>query len=259
MASPLAGDNSDARHVVAELIDAAGFDPMDLGPLYHGRWAEPDGLLFGRNGSASDLQSIYKQCTDQSADDELGQDEVCLWCFDLRAEPHVIAKASATLSSAERERASRFARDLLRDNFILARGILRMLLGHYCGLPPESLEFDYGPQGKPFLTRCSCQIRFNMSHSGEIAAYAFAWGCDVGVDVEQHRKLPDQEEIAKRYFSPAEYCELMTVPEHERAAAFYACWVRKEAFLKAKGGGLSIGLDSFQVVSAGPAAGDSFD
>jgi 4'-phosphopantetheinyl transferase len=122
-----------------------------------------------------------------------------------------------------------------------------MLLARYCGMPAARLEFDYGPQGKPSFSRCSCPIRFNISHSGEIAAYAFTRGCAVGIDVERQRKLPDLEEIAKHYFSPAEYCELMTIPEHERAAAFYACWVRKEAFLKAKGGGLSIPLDSFQV------------
>ena len=208
------------------------------------------GRCSAEYGSASDLQRIYQQCMDISAGGELGPDEVCLWCFDLRAEPHVVAKAGAILSFAERERASRFATDLLRDNFIVARGILRILLSRYSGLPPESLEFDYGPQGKPFLTRCSCPISFNMSHSGEIAAYGFAWGCALGVDVEQHRDLPDRDEIAKRYFSRSEYCELMTVPERERAGAFYACWVRKEAFLKAKGGGLSIPLDSFQVSAA---------
>jgi 4'-phosphopantetheinyl transferase len=247
VAVPLFGDDLDARHAVAELIDAAGFDPLDLGLLCHGRWAEPDAPLFGRDCAADQLLSLFRRCIESSGRNSLRPEEVCVWSFQLCSEPHLIARAEETLSREERERASQFRDGSLRDRAVLSRGLLRMLLAGYCGSPPESLEFACGPQGKPSLAGCASPVDFNVSHSGEIAAYAFTTGCAVGIDVERHRDLPDMEGIAGRYFSRAEFRELMDVPESDREAAFYDCWVRKEAFVKARGGGLSIPLDSFQV------------
>jgi 4'-phosphopantetheinyl transferase len=90
-----------------------------------------------------------------------------------------------------------------------------------------------------------------MSCSENLAAYAFAANRDLGVDVEKHRPCTDLEKIARRFFCPAEYEELLRVPDAERVPAFFDSWVRKEAFIKAAGGGLSIPLDSFRVSLTG--------
>jgi 4'-phosphopantetheinyl transferase len=114
-----------------------------------------------------------------------------------------------------------------------------------------TVEFVYGPQGKPMLAptlqNVSSTLRFNASNSGNLAAYAFAHGCEIGVDVERHRALPDFENIARRFFSPEETAELLELSPGEKTSAFFNCWTRKEAFIKALGGGLSIPLDSFRV------------
>ena len=93
----------------------------------------------------------------------------------------------------------------------------------------------------------SCSLRFNASNSGDLAAYAFTNGCEIGVDIEQHRALRDFENIARRFFSPEETAELLELSAAEKTAGFFNCWTRKEAYIKALGGGLSIPLDSFRV------------
>ncbi len=177
-------------------------------------------------------------------------DEVHVWCIKLCEESLLIQSVYSTLSEDERERAARFRCSSLQAAFILSRAILRALLAQYCDRTPSDIVFAYGQQGKPFLADRACSIRFNMSHSGGIAAYALNVGRKIGVDIEQHRSLPDMEQIAGRFFSPLEYGELMGVAVPEREVAFFNCWVRKEAYVKALGGGLSIPLDSFQVTLA---------
>lgn len=174
-------------------------------------------------------------------------DEVHVWCFKLCEEPLLIQSAFSALSEDERARATRFRSPSLQAAFILSRGILRRLLARFCDCTPSNVIFAYGQQGKPFLADRACPVRFNMSHSGGIAAYALNVSHEIGVDIEQHRPLPDMDQIAARFFSPLEYRELMGVAELEREVAFFDCWVRKEAYIKALGGGLSIPLDSFQV------------
>ena len=90
-------------------------------------------------------------------------------------------------------------------------------------------------------------MHFNLSHSGDLAAYAVTLASEVGIDVEQHRPMPDMAAIAQRFFSAKEYQSLLQVPEPERISAFFDCWVRKEAYVKARGGGLGMGLDNFHV------------
>jgi len=125
--------------------------------------------------------------------------------------------------------------------------MLRALLASYLGKEPAEVCFSYGPQGKPALADASCSLRFNTSNSSDLVAYAFTPGCEIGIDVEQHRPVHDWDRIAHRFFSPEEASELSDLPEAERIAAFFNCWSRKEACIKAIGGGLSIPLDSFRV------------
>ena len=114
-------------------------------------------------------------------------------------------------------------------------------------MSPGEIEFSYGPKGKPGLMDPSLPVRFNVSNSGSLAVYAFTEACDIGIDVEQVRPVPEMEQIAARFFAADEASELMALPEPERPQGFFNCWTRKEAYIKAVGDGLSVPLDSFRV------------
>jgi 4'-phosphopantetheinyl transferase len=153
------------------------------------------------------------------------------------------------LSADERERAGRFAFEHDRRRYVVARARLRQLLGERVGAAPESLRFVYQAHGKPALARRPGQrdLRFNVSHCGEVAAYAFADGREVGVDIEEVRELPDADQLALRCFSPGERAAYLCLPPRERPRGFFDCWTRKEAFVKALGAGLSQPLEAFDV------------
>jgi len=138
----------------------------------------------------------------------------------------------------------RFERD--RNSFVLARGVLRTLLGRYLHISPAGIRFEYRPKGKPALA-LPAGIDFNVSHSGGLAVFAFTAGCEIGVDVESIRPLPDLQSIADRFFCAGEAAELMSLAADQREPAFYLCWTRKEAYIKASGDGLSAPLDGFRV------------
>jgi 4'-phosphopantetheinyl transferase len=170
-----------------------------------------------------------------------------VWFVDLRANIASVGECLRTLSAEEKERLSRYAFEQLKTDFTLSRGILRALLGRYLAIGPDRVRFAYGPRGKPSLAFPSVPFEFNVAHSGGLAAYAFAVGCELGVDIEAVRPLPDQEDIVRRFFSPEECDEWLALDARQRDHAFFRCWTRKEAYLKALGDGLSIPLDSFQV------------
>lgn len=139
----------------------------------------------------------------------------------------------------------RFARD--RSRYIVARATLRLLLARYLNAVPGEIEIGYGEFGKPFLADGPS---FNLSHSGDIALYAFAASGELGVDVEIYDANVAHERVAERFFSPAEVEVLRSLPEQDQPRAFLACWTRKEAFVKARGDGLGLALDSFDVTLA---------
>ena len=170
-----------------------------------------------------------------------------LWIVRLEASEDNFARCRSWLSPEETVRMERFYFDRHRRAFALGRAALRALLGNYLGMEAADLRFVYGPQGKPALADSACPLRFNVSNSGNLAAYAFTIGCEIGVDIEMHRGLSDFENIARRFFSPEETEELLELPEAEKTTAFFHCWSRKEAYIKAMGGGLSIPLDSFRM------------
>jgi 4'-phosphopantetheinyl transferase len=173
--------------------------------------------------------------------------EVHVWSVDLDGVAE--AEVASSLSADERERAGRFRFERDRRRFVVARGLLRRLVGRYLDREPASVRFGYGPRGKPSVA-AGDGIRFNLSHSAGLALLAFAWRREVGVDVERLRPVPEAEDIARRYFSPWEESELRRLPGGEREAAFFRCWTRKEAFVKATGDGLSRPLDAFDVTLA---------
>jgi 4'-phosphopantetheinyl transferase len=159
------------------------------------------------------------------------------------------AAAAAVLSKDELERANRFVFQRDRDRFIVARAGLRRLLAQRLGLAANAIRFEYGVHGKPFLANESDvgNLRFNVSHSHDMAIYAFTHGRDIGVDIEAVREVRDNDDIAAHCFSADENRMYSLLDIDERSQGFFNCWTRKEAFIKAIGDGLHYPLDSFAV------------
>ena len=175
----------------------------------------------------------------------LSSSEVHLWRLSL-PQPHTrLAALEALLSPDEIARADRFAFPQMRANFISVRGMLRQLLGIYTHTSPATLSLAYAEHGKPHLP--NSEVRFNISHTHELALLAFARGLEVGVDVEHIRPVPDTEAIVRQFFSPYEVEAFIKVSASLQMHAFFNCWTRKEAFIKALGKGLSIPLHTFDV------------
>jgi len=156
---------------------------------------------------------------------------------------------SELLSHDERSRAKRFVLTRDHDRFVVSRGTLRLLLGRYLQIPPDSARIEEGPQGKPFVVgnRLSFDLKFSLSHSHGLAVFAFTKDKEVGIDLEKIRLDFASREIAQRYFSSQEVSELDALTPQLYAAGFFQCWTRKEAYVKARGQGLQIPLDSFSV------------
>jgi 4'-phosphopantetheinyl transferase len=172
--------------------------------------------------------------------------EVHVWRAPLSISDPERADLLATLSPDERARADRFHFDRDRAHFIAGRGFLRAILGAYLDVAPRALVFDYSPHGKPRLATGAGGLRFNLSHSHDLALCAVALDRELGVDVEYIQ--PRLEEgIAERFFSRREVAALRSLPAEAQSAAFFACWTRKEAYVKAHGQGLSLRLDRFDV------------
>jgi 4'-phosphopantetheinyl transferase len=179
---------------------------------------------------------------------ELGEDEIHLWRAYLDCEEAVLRQLEATLAPDEKDRANRFFFQQDRNGFIGTRGVLRELLGRYMHRSPASLEFEYSALGKPSLrAKLEPPIQFNVSHSHGLALLGFAVGRHLGVDVELLRPAVAGDEIAERFFSPQEVMELRALPPSLRDEGFFLCWTRKEAYVKARGEGLNVPLESFHV------------
>ena len=182
----------------------------------------------------------------------LTSNDVHVWRAPLEQPEDVQERFLRTLDLDERKRADRFHFEKHRRRFILGRGFLRLLLGRYLAIAPEDVRFAYGPYGKPSLDsdHDASRLRFNASHSHELAIYGFVQDHEIGVDVEHSQAEFAGEDIARHFFSAYEIRKLMALPEGERAAAFFRCWTRKEAYIKAFGSGLSHPLDQFDVTLA---------
>ena len=181
----------------------------------------------------------------------LHAEEVHVW---LAVRPAEVEAAGLLklLSPDERERAGRFHFEKDRTAFVAARARLRQLLGRYLPTAPEKIQFTTNAHGKPELPT-PAPIQFNLSHSGDLAVFAFTRAGRVGVDVEQARPDFATDPLAERFFAPDEIKALRALPVAAQPAAFFDCWTRKEAFVKAHGAGLSLGLETFVVSVDGPA------
>jgi 4'-phosphopantetheinyl transferase len=126
----------------------------------------------------------------------------------------------------------------------LSETLARAVLQRY--LPHASLAFEKGPQGKPYLQNHA--LSFNFSHSGDYFLMGVTQHQAIGVDIERDREnKKDFLKIAERFFAAKEYAQLISLPESEQKAAFYRCWVLKEAYVKAVGMGISLGFANFEV------------
>ncbi len=177
----------------------------------------------------------------------LGESEIHVWRAELDAPAAAHDRLKRHLSPDELARASRFVFEEHRRRFVAARGILRDVLARYLGCTPAALQFRYGRRGKPEVDSGGLDLRFNLSHSGGVAVVAVARGREVGIDVERIRPEAATDAIARRFFSPREVEALAALPPKERLEAFFRCWTRKEAYIKARGEGLRIPLSSFDV------------
>lgn len=171
---------------------------------------------------------------------------VDIWRVQINIPENSRKQLESTLSAEEAERAARFHFPADRNRFIVTHGCLRDILTRYIHSEPHQLSFSNGEHGKPALVSKE-GFDFNLAHSGDYVLIAIAHGHKVGVDVERIRKGISSHVIARQYFSKAEVAELQELPLEQREVAFFSCWTRKEAYIKAQGLGLSLPLESFDV------------
>jgi len=173
------------------------------------------------------------------------KNEVHVWTASL-AHPEIeVERMSTLLSYDERIRAGRFCFVEHAIRYTVARANLRRILSRYTDLDPSLLQFQYTANGKPFLA--NAPIRFNLSHSSDLAVVAVTRDREVGIDIERIRRDDDLLDAAEHYFAPVERANLRSLSAEEQCLGFFRCWTRKEAYLKARGDGLSLDLHSFSV------------
>jgi 4'-phosphopantetheinyl transferase len=166
--------------------------------------------------------------------------QIDVWTWRLTAQGKRLAALARWLSADERARAARFVAEPDQTRFVIGRARLRQVLARYVDRPPQDLVFGYGEHGKPALVQCHDAPAFNLSHSGEHMVIAVAPHGDVGIDIERIR--PIEPSMARRFFSEAESTALSQLSGQAWLAAFFRCWTRKEALLKAAGKGLFSGM-----------------
>ena len=176
---------------------------------------------------------------------DIGTSEVVYAFVSVAGEPSTTDEV--LLDGEERRRSARFVRPLDRDRFVLAHAALRLFLARCLDLDASEVRYEHGAHGKPRLDPVLPPLEFNLSHSGGWAMAAVARDRAIGVDVEQVRDLPDALGIADTHFSAAEREALRSLPPTEQRGAFFRCWTRKEAVVKALGEGFYRALDSFDV------------
>lgn len=173
--------------------------------------------------------------------------EIHVWRVTLDQPDWLVEHLRPWLATDELARAGRFHFDRDRVHFIVGRGALRSILSGYLGVEPSQLQFEYGLHGKPALAALCGKLCFNVSHSKGLGLCTVSRQSELGVDLEYIRPVADAERIAERFFSAQENAVLQSLPVSQRQAAFFNCWTRKEAFIKAIGEGLSRPLDQFDV------------
>jgi len=171
--------------------------------------------------------------------------QIQIWRANLNRSDTELAKLSALLNHQEQKRANQFIAKQAKNNFTVARGILRYLLAKYLQTNPQDLIFQQNRYGKLYLE--NSELQFNLSHSHDWALFIFALHQPVGIDIELIRNEFEFAPIAQRFFAKEENKVLLALPKDQQLQAFFNCWSRKEAFIKAVGKGLFCALDDFSV------------
>ncbi len=180
---------------------------------------------------------------------KLSENEVQIWNFDLNNYLNLIDKFANILSIDELNRAGKFYFGRDKNWFIVSRGLLRVLVSVYTGIPAKEINFVFNNFGKPLLSpeNNNTDLHFNLSHSKNYMSAGFVIGAQIGIDVELVKPLKDHLEIAKRFFSASEVEQLISFPADKILDGFYSCWTAKEAVIKLSGEGLSFPLKEFDV------------
>jgi 4'-phosphopantetheinyl transferase len=178
-----------------------------------------------------------------------GDGEVHIWRIRLDCSADQTGRLAGLLSPDEKERAARYRIDEVRREYIVGRAALRILLANYLGDSPQAIPFAYEERGRPVLahTHCASGLCFNLSNARILALAAFTQGRRIGIDLESNKRRVELNDVAARFFAPAERAALFDLPADRQRQAFFNCWTRKEAYLKARGMGLSRPLDRFEV------------
>jgi 4'-phosphopantetheinyl transferase len=179
----------------------------------------------------------------------LGDGEIHVWRIRLDCPKEEIDRLAALLSPDEQERAARYRIEEVRREYVVGRGVLRTLLAGYLGSDAQAVRFAYEERGRPVLAavQCASGLCFNLSNARVLALAAFAHGQQIGIDLEWNKRRVELKDVAARFFAPAERAALFDLPVDRQRQAFFNCWTRKEAYLKARGMGLSRPLDRFEV------------
>ena len=173
------------------------------------------------------------------------ENEIHVYRSSLTTASEHLKESESVLSHDELQKANKYKFEKDKFHYISGRALLRSLLGKYLNRSPGKIIFSYSEKGKPFINESN--IKFNLAHSGGKVVFAFTNNTDVGIDIEFMRELPDALQIAKRFFSEKEVDEFSEIREVDIRTAFFNCWTRKEAFIKALGEGLSYPLKDFSV------------
>ena len=183
---------------------------------------------------------------------KLASNEIHVWRVFLEQTASCLQSLQQNLSTDELNRLERFYFQKDREQFIASRGALRAILSRYLDIKPSALNFGYNLYGKPFLDSPLAKntLSFNLSHSHGVALIAITENRDIGIDIERIRTNLPYQQIAESFFSEVEKAVLRSLPEHLQHKAFFTCWTRKEAYVKAVGKGLSIPLSQFDVAFA---------
>lgn len=177
---------------------------------------------------------------------DLRAGEIHVWRVALEPSPATLAEQARCLDAEEQARATAFRFEQHRRKFIACRAAQRAILGSYLRCPPERIALAYSPLGKPRLAG-EAELEFNVTNSGTWALVSVARELPHGVDLEWLDRRCDHAALAERYFAREERAALAQLAPAERRAAFFRCWTRKEAVLKATGVGLTFPLDRFVV------------
>jgi 4'-phosphopantetheinyl transferase len=180
---------------------------------------------------------------------QLADNEVHVWCTSFDLPRLKLEEAPSLLTMEEHARAARFYFEKDRNQYLVRRCVLRMLLGGYINMQPARVQIDYGVNGKPGVKPLNdgSTLQFNLSHSYSQAIYAFSWNRQVGIDLEKILPIPDAERLAEHYFSIQENEMLRTFSGNHKWDAFYKIWTAKEAYLKAQGDGLAHPLNQVEI------------